>query len=130
LGDRIKMLGFIRQASLVVTAADALVHPTHYDAYGLSVQEALCCGLPAIVTATAGVAERYPEHLTKLLLAHPPRPQQIVDILRAWRADVAGYSAAVAPFAAALRQRSWSDMARDIVELTIPAKSATEAVYQ
>ena len=40
--------------------ADALVSPTRYEAYGLAVQEALCCGLPAIVSAEAGVAERIP----------------------------------------------------------------------
>jgi len=34
------------------------------------VHEALCCGLPAIVSASAGVAERYPADRLGLLLAN------------------------------------------------------------
>ena len=117
LSDRLRMVGFIKQIPDVLAAADALVSPTHYDAYGLSVQEALCCGLPAFVTRSAGVAERYPGNLADLLLSDPPNTADLVQRLRRWRSDMSGYSARVAHFSATLRQRTWTDMAREIVDL-------------
>jgi glycosyltransferase involved in cell wall biosynthesis len=112
----VRMLGFTRDVSTLMAASDAFVSPTHYDAYGLGVHEALCCGLPAFVTATAGVAERYPAALSDLLLTHPPDAVEVADRLRRWRSDIDGYRLRVAPFASYLRQRTWSDMARDILE--------------
>jgi hypothetical protein len=80
------------------------------------------------VTASAGIAERYPEDLNPLLLGSPPRAEGIVDALRRWRADQKGFAAKVAPFAARLRERAWTDMARDIVELvTGPTAAQTGA---
>ena len=37
-----------------------LVSAPRHEAYGLNVQEAHCRGLPDLVSASAGVAERYP----------------------------------------------------------------------
>ncbi len=59
LGSRVKFLGFTERVFDVLAASDLLVSPTRYEPYGLNVQEALCCGVPAIVSASAGVAERY-----------------------------------------------------------------------
>ena len=62
----ITYLGFRNDVPRLVRAADMLVAPTRYEAYGLGVHEALCCGLPAVVSADAGVAERYPAELADL----------------------------------------------------------------
>src|SRR4029078_13689650 len=59
LSDGVKLLGFIEQVGEWLAAADLLVSPVRYEAYGLNVQEAICRGVPAMVSATAGVAERY-----------------------------------------------------------------------
>jgi glycosyltransferase involved in cell wall biosynthesis len=117
LGERIRILGYTKQVRAVLAAADALVSPTHYDAYGLGVHEALCCGLPAFVTCSAGIAERYPCDLTDLLLANPPGVDDLTRRLRQWRRDMAGYRARVTRFSATLRQRTWADMAADIVNI-------------
>jgi glycosyltransferase involved in cell wall biosynthesis len=66
-GDRVRFLGFRTDVPEIPSALDGLVHP-RYEAAGLSVHEALCRGLPAIVTACAGVAERYPADLRHCLL--------------------------------------------------------------
>ena len=57
---------FDRDMPAVLAAADVLVHPARYEAYGLAVHEALCRGIPAIVSREAGVAERYPAALEPL----------------------------------------------------------------
>jgi UDP-glucose:(heptosyl)LPS alpha-1,3-glucosyltransferase len=38
-------------------AADLLVHPTYYDAFGFVGLEAMACGLPLVVSRNAGVSE-------------------------------------------------------------------------
>jgi glycosyltransferase involved in cell wall biosynthesis len=108
-----RFLGFRRDIPTVLAACDLLVHPARYEAYGLAVHEALCRGLPAIVAASAGVAERYPGDLGALLVRDPSSAHEIAERLLAWRADE-DCAARVAPFASRLRARSWDHMARDI----------------
>ena len=38
-------------------AADVLVHPSYYDAFGLVCLEAMACGLPVVVSRNSGVSE-------------------------------------------------------------------------
>jgi glycosyltransferase involved in cell wall biosynthesis len=117
LSERVRLIGFSQQVKDYLKAADVLISPTHYDAYGLGVHEALCCGLPAFVTRSAGVAERYPKELNDLLLNDPPNADDLVQRLKRWRANIDDYKARVASFGEQLRQRAWTDMAREIVEL-------------
>lgn len=115
LSQRIRMLGFSKQVPDVLAAADLLISPTYYEAYGLGVHEALCRGLPAMVTRSAGVAERYPSDLADLLLDAPPTVEDLAARLRRWRSDQAGYRQRVAPLAELLRARTWSDMSKDFL---------------
>lgn len=115
LGRRVRMLGRTKEAHDMLLSSDLLVSPTHYEAYGLGVHEALCCGIPAFVTRTAGIAERYPAELNELLLDAPPTVADLVVRLRRWHADQAGYRDRLRNFSEQLRQRSWADMAREIV---------------
>jgi glycosyltransferase involved in cell wall biosynthesis len=114
LGETIRLLGFRTDVASIIAAADVLVHPARYEAYGLGVHEALCRGIPAIVTASAGVAERYPAALKELLVPDPPDAAQLAARLRRWRSEADVWPARMAPFAAALRSRSWDDMAAEI----------------
>jgi glycosyltransferase involved in cell wall biosynthesis len=114
LADRVRFLGFREDVPDLVRAADALAHPARYEAYGLGVHEALCCGLPAIVSASAGVAERYPAALSDLLLTDPDSATELADRLRHWRANREAFADRVRPLADNLRVRTWADMARDI----------------
>ena len=111
-----QFLGFRRDMPAVFAACDVLIHPARYEAYGLGVHEALCRGLPAIVSATAGVAERYPADLGNLLLHDPESVSELTERLASWRADetIAGR---VAEFGARLRARTWDHMAHEIAEL-------------
>jgi glycosyltransferase involved in cell wall biosynthesis len=96
--------------------ADCLVAPTRYEAYGLGVHEALCCGLPALVSATAGVAERYPPDLSDLLLPNPEDAADLAARLSHWRKTPDEYSKLVNSFSEQLRSYTWDDMAQSILE--------------
>jgi glycosyltransferase involved in cell wall biosynthesis len=113
---RMQFLGFRRDVPALLAASDVLVHPARYEAYGLSVHEALCRGLPAIVSATAGIAERYPEDLRQLLLADPESVTELIGRLRQWRTDTT-LRERVLPFTSRLRSRTWDHMAREIAAI-------------
>jgi glycosyltransferase involved in cell wall biosynthesis len=117
LGERFRLLGFRRDVPWVLAGADALVAPTRYEPFGLGVAEAIAKGLPAIVSASAGVAELYPPELRQLLLDDPESPSELARRLTSWRAERDDLRRAVRPFSERLRERNWDAVARDIVEL-------------
>jgi glycosyltransferase involved in cell wall biosynthesis len=117
LRDRIGYLGFREDVPKILAACDALVSPTRYEAYGQGVHEALCCGLPALVTESAGVAERYPAELRELLLNDPENVDNLVKRLLNWRSRSETYGDAVTDLSHQLRSHSWNDMAAQIVQL-------------
>jgi len=119
LVDRIRFLGFRADVPEILAACDAVVAPSRYDAYGLAVHEALCRGLPTIVSIRAGISERYPPQLQDLILQDPEDVGELVERLRHWRANLDSYAARVRPFADELRSRTWADMARDIRDLVL-----------
>jgi glycosyltransferase involved in cell wall biosynthesis len=115
IDGRMTFLGFRRDIPTLLAAADVLVHPARYEAYGLGVHEAVCRGVPSIVTEIAGVAERFPPSLGSLVVSNPPRAEALATSLRAWRSAADAWRARVAPVGAALRARSWDDMSAEIV---------------
>jgi glycosyltransferase involved in cell wall biosynthesis len=117
LKSRIHFLGFRHDVPKILAGCDALVAPTRYEAYGLGVQEALCRGLPALVTRTAGVAERYSAELQNLLIPDPEDVTDLMNRLRSWRARAADYRIALTTLAQRLRSRTWDDMAAQIVNI-------------
>src|SRR5579871_1533623 len=117
LEQRIRILGFCDRVPQLLAAADILVSPVRYEAYGLNVQEAICRGIPAIVSADAGVAERYGPECAPLLLSNPENVNGLVGTLRQWRLNLAEWAARFGQFGDSLRQYGWSDMAREMVLL-------------
>jgi glycosyltransferase involved in cell wall biosynthesis len=114
LADRVRFLGFRDDVPHIMAALDLVVHPARYEAYGLSVHEALCRGVPAVVTARAGVSEKYSAALRDLLIADPDDVVELIDRLRHWRDRVEHYKGLVVPLSETLRARSWDDMAAEI----------------
>ncbi len=117
LGNRIRFLGFRDDVPRILAGCDLLVHPARYEAYGLGVHEALCRGIPAMVSAKAGVAERYPHELRQLLLEDAESVSELVEKLRYVRGTLTPLRQAMLPFARTLRERTWDTMASEIVEL-------------
>jgi glycosyltransferase involved in cell wall biosynthesis len=117
LVDRVRFLGGVEDIPGLLAAADLLVSPTRYDAYGLAVHEALCRGVPALVSRCAGVAERYPRELSALLLNDPNDASELAERIVASLASADQLGPAVTRFGEQLRRRSWDDMAAEIVAL-------------
>jgi len=117
LSWRVQIIGFVEKVSDLIAAADLLVSPVRYEAYGLNVQEALCCGVPAIVSASAGVAEQYSNELQELLLSNPDDPHELAARMSNWRARMDTFKSLTAPVAERLRSHNWRDMAAQIVAL-------------
>ena len=113
----IEFMGFRSDVPRVLKACDLLVAPTRYEAYGLGVQEALACGLPAIVSAQAGVAERYGPELQDLLLPNPNDWTDLANRLSAWEKNRQHYRQALGPLSQTLRSYTWDDMSGRIASL-------------
>jgi glycosyltransferase involved in cell wall biosynthesis len=136
LVDRVQFLGVVDDMPGLLAAADLLVSPTRYDAYGLAVHEALCRGVPALVSRRAGVAERYPGELSVLLLNDPNDPGELAERIIASLAAADQLGPAVARFGEQLSRRSWDDMAAEIVALvedragSTPFSLSSEIVHE
>ena len=117
VADRVRFLGYRTDVPLLMAAADLVVHPARYEAYGLAVHEALCCGVPAVVSASAGVAERLPEDLRALLLQDVESATELVGRLLTWRGAKDDFRQRTLRFGATLRERTWDDMSRDIAAM-------------
>ena len=122
LQKSVDFLGFRSDVPDLLRAADALIAPTRYEAYGLGIHEAICCGLPAFVSRDSGVAERYPPDLAdKLLLSSPNDKNELFSKLLNWRASVGHCGLDIRPFADEIRSRTWGDMSDEFVRLARPS---------
>ncbi len=117
LSSRIQFLGFRRDFPELLRACDAHVLPSRYEGYSLATQEALCCGLPAFVTESAGIAERYPEALRHMLIPDPNDAGDLANRLRDWRAAMTRDAAAVAYLSEELRSWTWEHTAEQFATL-------------
>ena len=97
LQGRVHWLGGLDDVTPAYYAADLLLQPTICDSFGLVVAEAMACGLPPIVTRSAGISE----------LIHHQRSGWIANTATA--GDVAGALQALGDPAA---RRKMGDAAR------------------
>jgi UDP-glucose:(heptosyl)LPS alpha-1,3-glucosyltransferase len=91
VGDRVTLRPATSQVERYYAAADALVLPTPYDAFGMVITEAMACGLPVITTRLAGAAELMTQGVEGLLVESPT--------------DVPALTAAMGALAASAEQR-------------------------
>jgi glycosyltransferase involved in cell wall biosynthesis len=115
----IRFLGNTPRVREVLAAADLLVSPVRYEAYGLNVQEALCRGAAVMVTDAAGIVERFDDELTGCLLPRDLTAELLADRLREWAEDVEGWRARAASTAVKLQRRSWDEMASELVRMAV-----------
>ena len=120
LASRVRFLGFDRNDTFVARVlwgCDALVLPSRYEGYGRPVQEALCCGLPALVSRASGIAEQYPAELAELIIPDAEDVGDLAARLVRWRSAADAWREKIRPFSAALRDHTWRRMAEQIVAI-------------
>jgi glycosyltransferase involved in cell wall biosynthesis len=113
--DRVRFVGVSDRVGELLAAVDLLVSPVRYEAYGLAVQEAIARGVPAVVSASAGVAERYPPAVRALLLERPDAPGCLTAAILRWSGAREHWREAFDAFGATLRRYTWTDMVDRIV---------------
>ena len=121
LKDGIRFLGFRKDVGEILSACDLVVHPARYEAFGLSPYEALCRGVPVLVSADAGVAELIPPELAGMTLRSPDDADELTTKLRDWRNRFGKADVALESLSARCRARSWTDMADEIISLGMEA---------
>ena len=119
IADRVRFLGFVNQTQLpaIYTAADLMVLPSAYDAFGVVVNEAMLCGCAVVASDHVGAARD--------LIAHGQTGFVYqcgdIDALARILAQALGDRHALQEMGRAARHRleSWSP--RDNVEGTVQA---------
>jgi glycosyltransferase involved in cell wall biosynthesis len=115
LADRIAFLGHRSDVPDLLAGCDLLAHPARYDAYGLAPQEAVCRGLPVLVSAAAGFAERLGPELADAVIPDAEHVGQLADRFRVWRRTCECWPPRFAGLAAELRAHTWEAMAAEFV---------------
>lgn len=116
LSGQIRFLGFRQDVPQILAAADLLISPARYEAYGLNVHEALCRGCPVLVSAQAGVAERLPAQSPMRL---PPQlnPDTLADALTHWLDHQTLYKSEAVELAAMLQKETWAHQMDKLISL-------------
>jgi glycosyltransferase involved in cell wall biosynthesis len=119
LGEQVRLVGQVQDMPGLLAAADLLVSPTRYDAYGLAVHEAICREVPAVVSGAAGIAERFPAALQRLILRDVNDPDELAERIVDALVEREDCREAVARLGAEWRAHTWDGMAeamQDAVE--------------
>lgn len=117
LDSRIVSIDFVPNLAQTLACCDAHVLPSRYEGYSMVTHEAFCCGVPALVSRSAGIAERYPDTLQELLIDDPADDREVERRLRHWHANRDRFRTEAESFGARLREYTWADMAAQMMAL-------------
>ena len=110
LSHRVDFVGFVDDIATLLKSFDVLISPVRYEAYGLAVQDALVQGIPVLVSADSGVAERI-SSVPAFLLAEKEEPRAWSDRLIHTLREVESARSSAKRLGEELGKRSWSQMA-------------------
>jgi len=110
IGERVRFIGLVKYSRLpeVYAASDALVFPSEHEPYGLPVNEAMICGIPAIVSDRVGAGYDLVEHGGTGFVYPSGEVERLAEILRDILSDPVGLRRAGK--AARERMRTWSPL--------------------
>ena len=82
VADRVGLWAHTPDVLNYYAAADVLLAPSREDAFHLPALEALACGLPAVVSAKAGISELVEDGSHALVLRDPEDPTECAHLVR------------------------------------------------
>ena len=82
IGARVWFAGAVTRVEDWLKAADLFVFPTENEAFGLSLVEAMACGLPAVTTEVGGIADYAAHGVNALVIKAGDRHAMIAAIER------------------------------------------------
>ncbi len=82
LAGRVRFLGSRTDLVRLYGASDVCVLPSLQESFGLPILEAMACGLPAVVSRCAGVAELISDGIDGVLLSDPRDSEELARKLR------------------------------------------------
>ena len=91
LGDRVTVTGFRRDVPELLSAMDVFTFPSHNEAFGLALIEAMACGLPTVSADCDGVLDIVVDGVTGLMV--PPKDGAVLAGAVARLLDDAGLRA-------------------------------------
>ena len=125
MADHVHLIGSTDGEGLVraLGASDLLVSSSAYEGFGLTVAEAMACGLPAVATAVGGVTDLVDDGQTGTLVA-VGAPEEMGTAIAALAQDparraafgIAGRERAVEQFSADRLARSFAELYRSLVD--------------
>lgn len=118
LAGTVRILGHVTEMESLYATADLLVAPSRYEAYGLAAHESICAGLPALVSGTAGISERYSPALREMVMVDPTDAIALAGKLRSWLPSAAEWPNRFAQLRRELKSHSWEAMADQIMRLS------------
>jgi glycosyltransferase involved in cell wall biosynthesis len=107
LENRVRFLAPRKDIEFYYAAADAYAGPSLQDSYGIPPVEAMACGLPVIVSASAGVAEIITHGVDGLILDDPKDSKALATMIRQLYEDEAFRSRLGERAAETARQYTW-----------------------
>ena len=111
VGARLTLLPPSSQIERYYGAADALVLPTPYDAFGMVITEAMACGLPVITTPLAGAAELIVDGVQGLLIDSPTDTAALAAAMRRLATEPALRARMGEAAATLMRDHTWDRVA-------------------
>jgi UDP-glucose:(heptosyl)LPS alpha-1,3-glucosyltransferase len=109
--ERVTMLPATDKIERYYGAADVVVLPTPYDAFGMVITEAMACGLPVITTPLAGASELLTDGVHGLLVDSPMDIAGLAAAMRSLAADVDARERMGTAAAALMREHTWDQVA-------------------
>ena len=68
LSERVRLLGRLKDSDALIASLDILVSASRSEAFGMTMVEAMACGVPVVATATEGTKEIVNDGTTGLIV--------------------------------------------------------------
>lgn len=112
LEERVHFTGHRADLSRLMPCADLFVFPSHYDTFGLTVLEAMACGLPPIITRKVGCVELITHGVDGFVLADGDDVDGLRRVIQALVHDPVARLAAGRAARTTAERHTWTLMAQ------------------